>query len=107
MSNYYSYHCLDCRASHKPANLNHGVEQLCAVLRHQAAFAALKPVTEETAIFDFYVNVSSGHTVPVGFLAEHLGHRVVACSEYHDHYYEPNETHVEEAVPREWEEKDE
>jgi len=95
MSNHYSYRCLDCDDEETPSNVNHCHEQFLAVLRHKAAIAALKPFSEEPAVWDFYLNVSSGHAAPVEFLAEHLEHRIVVMSEYNDHYYEPDGTLVD------------
>ena len=95
MSNYYSYHCLDCDAAETPANVNHRHEQFLAVLRHKEAIVALKPLSEEQAVWDFDISVASDHSAPIEFLAEHLKHHLVVMSEYSDHYYEMDGTRVD------------
>ena len=99
MSNYYRYHCMDCDESFKPSNLNNGEKQMIAVLQHKKALAVLVDFSQEPYVWDFYVNVSSGHTVPVKFLYEHLEHHLVVLSEYRDHYYEEDGTLHEKQVP--------
>lgn len=93
MSNHHSYYCLDCTKCTTPAELNWGAEQMVAVLKHKRALVALVPFSREPKVYDFYINISSGHTVPLEFLAEHLEHKIVIMSEYKDHYF--NEEGVE------------
>lgn len=101
MSNHYSYFCVDCSNELKqpvsltPANLNGGEQGMCSVLRYKKQIAALESLSREPGVWDFFVNITSGHWAPCDFFVEHLDCHVVVMSEYLDHHYEPDGTRFE------------
>lgn len=94
MSNYYRYHCLDCKEEHKPENMNHGEDSMCAVLRFKKEIAALYPLGSERGVWELHLMLRDGHSLPFDFIVEHLEHHVVVMSEYGNRYFEPDGSEV-------------
>jgi hypothetical protein len=89
MSTDWDVYCRTCNDGHGFSDANHQDELMHILIDHAAAIAALAPLVADQRYYTIELRTSWG-TVSPDWFAQHLGHDLVARSEYGQYSERPN-----------------